>query len=411
MANDKAPSKKNSKKDYLLVFGLPAGLVVGIFIIALASSGPSQPAHRVTQQTSSPTNTSGSAVNLGGLKSGSFGPLYQQRIGDEITERFQKIEKKQKAQMLALQQKEQQDNERSNQMLEQIEKNQEALQAELQQRARRERDEHRSVQFFGGESAKSGAYQSSQFTQTPAQAMASGSAPLENTAMQKQKRRQLIVPMGFVTGRLLNGVDATGSGGVGSGISSSGTNYVLIDLTGRVYEANNYHANLQHCFVVAQAFPDFSTSRVEMKPSTLQCNLPNGQSVQWAIGGFVTYKGIEGVPGVVNENLKNEAIAQTLLGGIGGVASAVGQAQYTNTYSGSSGSGSSILTGNPYTAAAAGALNSGAQAGASALQSYFNLYQPSIQIGSDKKVTVVITTSEPLPSAGRELTTNFKEIG
>ena len=407
MTNSEPSKKKNKKKEVAVFLAIPVGIVALIFIIAIMTNGPSHTAPQNADQrrVAEPAQK----VDLGGLKPGSFGPLYQKRVGEEIQQRFQKIEAKQKAEISALEASEQQAQSQNTEILKQIEQHQEALQGELQEHQHREREEHRSVQFFGGESSSNPPGTAQGFTQTPEQAMAAESTPMEHTAAVRNKKK-LIVPMGFVSGRLLNGVDAT-SGGVGGGVSATGTTYALIDLTGRVYEANDYHADLQHCFVLAQAFPDFSTSRVLMKPTKLQCNMPNGQSVSWSIAGFVTHDGIEGVPGKVNENLKNEVVANTLLGAFGGVASTVGQSEYTNTYSSASGTGTSLLTGNPYIAAAGGALDSGAQSGESALSSYFNLYQPSIQVPSDMKINVVITTSEPMPNAGKALTTNFAENG
>lgn len=405
MANSESSKKKNKKKEIALFLAIPAGIVIIIFVMAIMTSGPSSaPSANQNQRVAPPP---AQKVDLGGLKPGSFGPLYQKRVGQEIEQHFKRIEEKQKAQIASLEAAERQAQSQNTEILQKIEDHQEALQRELAQHQHQEREEHRTVQFFGGSTGNSPMHPS-QFTQTPEQAMAA-STPLEHTAAVR-KARKLIVPMGFVSGRLLNGVDAT-SGGVGQGVSASGTTYALIDLTGSVYEANNYHADLQHCFVLAQAFPDFSTSRVLMKPTKLQCNMPNGQSVSWSIGGFVTHDGIEGVPGKVNENLKNEVVANTLLGAFGGVASTIGQSEYTNTYSATSGTGTSLLTGNPYIAAAGGALDSGARSGESALSSYFNLYQPSIQVPSDMKINVVITTSEPMPRAGRALTTNFTENG
>ncbi|MBU2734568.1 hypothetical protein HAQ00_02260 [Acidithiobacillus caldus ATCC 51756] len=405
MANSETPKKKNKKKEIALFLAVPAGIVGLIFVVALMTSGPGKPQQNSNQQaTPAPTKK----VDLGGLKPGSFGPLYQKRVGEEIQQRFERIESKQKAEIAALEAKEQAAQSQNTKILEQIERHQEALQSALQEHQHREREEQRTVHFFGGQTPSNGVANASAFTQTPAQAMAT-TARLEPTAA-VSKKKKLVVPMGFVSGRLLNGVDAT-AGGVGGGVGATGTDFALIDLTGRVYEANNYHADLQHCLVLAQAFPDFSTSRVLMKPTKLQCNMPNGQSVSWSVAGFITHDGIEGVPGKVNENLKNEVVANTLLGAVGGVANTVGQSEYTNTYSAANGTGASLLTGNPYIAAASGSLDAGAQSAESALSNYFNLYQPSIQVPSDMKITVVITTSEPMPNSGRALTTNFSENG
>jgi len=383
-------------------------LVVGIFVLAFVfHGGAPKPAPQVAKPTTSADAQPGqNGIQMGGIPQGSFGPLYQRRVASEIGQNFKKLEAKQQAKMVALQKQQNDQAQKTASILNSIQQQQQQLQQEITTENRRRNEESQGIQYNQMGQPGAGLHHS-RFSETPQQAMGA-SQPLNAATNKSNKLSPVIASDGFVKGTLLNGVVASGGAGA-SGLSGAGTTFALVNVTGTYHAANGFSSDLKNCFVQTQAFPDFASSRVLLKPTKLSCNMPDGQTKNWSVAGWVVGQdGIEGVKGKVNENLGNQVAASALLGALSGAASTVNQGQYTTTYSPNSG-GASILTGNPYTSALAGVAQGGAQAGSTALQQYFALYAPSIQVGANTHLTVVITNTIPLPESGAMLTTNFKK--
>lgn len=396
-----AGGNQKEKKETLKWIGGAIAVVLVTIIIAVIFSTPSQQS-RPVQKTIKPNDQN--SLQMGGLGEGQFGPLYQQRISNEIKNNFDQIEKKQNQKITAIQKEQLKSSQETNQLIRSMQSQESALQQEIVEQKESERNHSRKITYHSM-NGNPGAAGGSRFTETPGQAM-NGGVPLKNTADKRaEKKSPVIASDGFIRGSLLNGVVASANTQGGSD-----NNLTLINLNGTYHAANGFSSDVKNCFVQAEAYPDFSASRVEFKPTKLSCNMPNGRTENWAIGGWVVGQdGIEGVKGVVHENLGNEVVGQSILGALSGAAGTVNQSQYTTTYSSNGGGGASILTGNPYTAALAGVAQGGAQAGTKALQQYFSLYAPSIQVGANTPLTVVITDTIPLPESGSMLTRNFKK--
>jgi conjugal transfer pilus assembly protein TraB len=133
MADDK---KKN---DGLKWIAGSVALVVGIFALALTfHRGPTTPAPQaVKPMTSAGTQPGQNGIQMGGISQGSFGPLYQRRVANEIGQNFKKIEAKQHAKMMALQQMQNNQAQKTDAILNSIQQQQQQLQQEITTQNRR----------------------------------------------------------------------------------------------------------------------------------------------------------------------------------------------------------------------------------------------------------------------------------
>jgi conjugal transfer pilus assembly protein TraB len=215
MADDK---KKN---DGIKWIAGSAALVVGIFVLALVfQGGATKPApHSATPTPSADAQPGPNGIQMGGISQGSFGPLYQRRVANEIGKNFKKLEAKQQAKMVALQKQQNDQAQKTAAILNSIQQQQLQLQQEITAANRRRNEESQGIQY--NQMGQSGVgLHHSRFSETPQQAMGA-SQPLNVTAKKPNKLSPVIASDGFVKGTLLNGVEASGGAGA-SGLSGAG---------------------------------------------------------------------------------------------------------------------------------------------------------------------------------------------
>jgi conjugal transfer pilus assembly protein TraB len=207
-----------------------------------------------------------------------------------------------------------------------------------------------------------------------------------------------ISPHGFVEGRLLNGVVAV----VGGPDRES-----VVALSGNYQSANGFLADLDGCFALVQGKPEIAAGRIDFKLSRLTCNFADGASRTWDTAGWlVDADGIRGVRAVIVENAGRKAAVAAAGGAIGGVGQRLSQQQYQiDSINNGVGVGtSSTFIGSAGRDALGGAASGAANALGAAINDYYNLYTPSLQVGGGTPVTVVLANDLRVPASGRDIT-------
>lgn len=403
--------KADNKKSMLFLYG-----GIGAFFALLLGIAYFNGKQQAEQQPAAPTQpppAAGAAVNLGELGNDQdYGEAYQQKITQSLEQRlseFQQNQQKQQAQAMEMLQKQA---ELYQQQINQQMANQQALiqqQASLQasagaQAAPVERGEAIEIKGEGGKSKDTAL--SSQFTSTPQEfAQDAGEAlqAAQGAGQPDKPRKTPAIPAnGWVDGVMLNGMVAK---------AGDTQEFTTITLTSPYKSANGYTSTLQKCIVVGQGTADLPGGRVQIKPVKLTCNLPGGRSQSWDVGGYVVdaADGIKGVRGTIVDNMGNKISGSALTAAVGAIGRVVNQNQMTTTYSGVSGSGASLLTGDPKQAMLGGALAGASTGTERELAEYYKLFLPSVQVGGGRKVTVFLATEQVLPAEGKALTRTYTE--
>lgn len=404
-------NRADSGKKWIMLMIIVVILMGGALVVLGVYRGRQGQNH--AESGSGATATTASGQGLGELGNDQdYGEAYQQKLTADVEKRFADMKKE-------YAQQNQESQEATKKLLDAYQQQLQAQQAMLQEMAA----QRTTAQQAGAGAAPaspdlgepisvSGVHRKTEttglFTGTPQDVIgAEQTGVSEATAvpvpasLSKPKRRSKpnIAPMGFVHGTLLNGMVAK----VGSH-----QDFTLISLTGPYQSANGESTNLQGCTITGQGTANLSSGRIDIKPIKLTCNLPGGRTEKWDVGGWVVdADGIQGVKGVIVDPTGKKMAGSALLGALSASARVINQNQYTSTYSGSSGSGSSLFTGNAGTAMASGALAGGATEAQNQLNEYNKLFAPSIQVGGGRDVTVVLATEETLPHEGSGLTRTY----
>ena len=209
----------------------------------------------------------------------------------------------------------------------------------------------------------------------------------------------VIPEAGFAEGIMLNGVVARAN--------ASEFVYTTIKLRGNYTSANDFKQNVDSCVVTGEARAAYAEGRVRIKPVKLTCTLPTGRTRSWKTSGYVVgaADAIEGVVATISDNQAKRVGAVTaasILEGIGNVATA---GQSTNVYNPSTGQATSVITGNLGRAVGGGAISGAGHGLRDEVRQYFDLLQPTVQVGGGGKVTVFLQTEAVLPEGGDAFST------
>jgi conjugal transfer pilus assembly protein TraB len=210
--------------------------------------------------------------------------------------------------------------------------------------------------------------------------------------------RAVVPPNGFVRGRLLSGMVAT----VGAQPTAG-----LVRLEGRYTTANGFVADLNGCVVALEATPNLPAGRIEGRPARLTCNFEDGRSQTWDVGGWVVdgADGIRGVRGVIVSNEEKKIALRSFGAALDAAGKVIVQGQMT-FQTGPFGT-IGTMTGDPTKALGGGALSGAGEALSEEIQNYYKLFAPSIQVGADTQVTVVLTHPLDLPPEGSYVSSNY----
>lgn len=210
--------------------------------------------------------------------------------------------------------------------------------------------------------------------------------------------RAVVPPNGFIRGRLLSGMVAT----VGAQPTAA-----LIRLEGQYKTANGYVVDLNGCMLAAEATANLAAGRIEGKPARLTCNFDDGRSQTWDVGGWLVdgSDGIRGVKGVIVSNEEKKVALRSFGAALDAAGKVIVQDQYT--YQTSPIGTVGTLTGDAGKAVAGGALSGAGAALNEEIQNYYKLFAPSIQVGAETAVTVVLTNPLDLPPEGAYVATTY----
>jgi conjugal transfer pilus assembly protein TraB len=210
--------------------------------------------------------------------------------------------------------------------------------------------------------------------------------------------RAVVPPNGFIRGRLLSGMVAT----VGAQPTAS-----LIRLEGQYRTANGFVVDLNGCMLAAEATANLAAGRIEGKPARLTCNFDDGRSQTWDVGGWLVdgSDGIRGVKGVIVSNEEKKVALRSFGAALDAAGKVIVQDQYT--YQTSPIGTVGTLTGDAGKAVAGGALSGAGAALNEEVQNYYRLFAPSIQVGAQTAVTVVLTNPLDLPAEGSYVATTY----
>jgi hypothetical protein len=203
---------------------------------------------------------------------------------------------------------------------------------------------------------------------------------------------------GWAEGRLINGVVTTQGGEF---------RYAQIKLHGLYHSANGYEHNIDGCVVLGESSADIAAGRINIKPIKLTCTLPNSRTKTWQTAGYVvdSRDGIQGIVATLVNSGESKLAAASAAGLIQGGGAFYAQRSLTNTFSPTTGSAASILTGNPTNALIGGAVGSAGGALGQEVQNYYSAFRPTVQTGGGVDVVVFITTPMSLPVGGEAIST------
>ncbi len=202
------------------------------------------------------------------------------------------------------------------------------------------------------------------------------------------------LPVGFVRGTLLGGLDApTG------GQAQSNPHPILIRLSDNAVLPNRFRGEYQECFVIAAGFGDISSERAYLRTESLSCVRSDGTPMEVRLQG--TVYGEDGKVGLRGRLVtkQGQMLANALLSG---VVAGIGQGVST-----SSGTYSQSPLGTVASVDGSQALRAGTGTGVGRAldrlaQYYIKLAEntfPVIEIDAAREVDVVITKGVRIPSA------------
>ncbi len=219
-----------------------------------------------------------------------------------------------------------------------------------------------------------------------------------NATESKKKGRSVYLPPSFMEAKLLTGFDASTSG--------QGTNNpepLLLRIQTPAVLPNDIKANLDGCFVIAEAVGRLDKERADVRLVSLSCLSNEGKAIiDTPVKGFVTDSDSKvGLSGRVVSRM-GAATARTIVAGFfGGMGDMLKSAATTQSTS-ALGTTTTIDSGQVAQYSIGGGLSDGAT---SLHDFYLGLAKqatPVIEVGAAKEITVVV-------SEGKELA--IREIG
>jgi len=210
--------------------------------------------------------------------------------------------------------------------------------------------------------------------------------------------RAVVPPNGFVRGRLLSGMVAT---------HGAQPTAALVRLEGSYRTANGFVVDLNGCMLAAEASANLAAGRIEGKPARLTCNFVDGRSQTWDVGGWLVDgdDGIRGVRGTIVSNEEKKIALRSFGAALDAAGRVIVQDQMTFQTSAIGTVGT--MTGDAGRAVAGGALSGAGAALNEEIQNYYKLFAPSIQVGAQTPVTVVLTNPLELPTEGAYVAETF----
>lgn len=207
-------------------------------------------------------------------------------------------------------------------------------------------------------------------------------------------RSAYIAPTDFVRVKLLAGVNAP----------TDGSPYpVLLELIGDVQSPDGGSLPLGGARILAAAQGSLVDSRALFRLTTLTTRLPNGESVDISIDGYMVGEdGILGLPGVPIDPLGKILGATAVTGFIQGAGNALSQSQTTNFVTPDGGLQSAV-TGDALQFAAGQGLAQPANIWTSIIRERVQSQVPVIQVYSGREATAVFTRGTVIPRLYEQL--------
>jgi hypothetical protein len=220
------------------------------------------------------------------------------------------------------------------------------------------------------------------------------SAPAQPAA---QTKLPIVPPNGFIRGRLLSGVVAT--------VGQPPTN-ALIRLEGRYRSANGFAMDLDGCMLIVEARAELAAGRIDGKPARLVCNFEDGRSQTWDVSGWlVDADGIRGIRGVIVSNEEKKIALRGFAGTLEAAGRALQAQQFTSTVG--TGGATTSFTGDVGRAIAGGAVAGAGNAFGEEVLNYYRLFAPSVQVGAQTALSVVLANMIEVPPEGAYVTPTY----
>lgn len=199
----------------------------------------------------------------------------------------------------------------------------------------------------------------------------------------------VMLPAGsYVKAKVLTGVD----------VPEGKTYPVLMVLDFSYVAPNDHKIDLSGCFMIAKAEGDLSTERVQMQATKMSCVSKNGKMFEREVNGFIAddKDGSFAMKGKVNSKQGRVAAMAFMSGVVEGVGKAVQAAQSTQSTN-AFGVGTSTLTGDAATHAAAGGASNAAGMVAQWYLQQAQSLAPTVEVGSGRDVWIVMKDKVKLP--------------
>jgi conjugal transfer pilus assembly protein TraB len=215
----------------------------------------------------------------------------------------------------------------------------------------------------------------------------------------KKKNRTIYLPPGFMTARLLTGIDA-----LASRDATSNPEPIIARVQAPAVLPNDVKANLAGCFVIGNATGSLAKERVEVQLVSLSCVDFDDHSVvdQSVKGFFVDADGKKGLSGQVITRAGATLARAFIAGTISGISQSVQDTFGENSVSALG----SVRTLNPSDSVKTGVAGGLSKSSDKLTDFYLDLARqagPIVEVGAGKDVTVVVqegVTLEIKPTAG-----------
>ncbi|WP_454884362.1 TraB/VirB10 family protein [Sphingomonas oryzagri] len=215
----------------------------------------------------------------------------------------------------------------------------------------------------------------------------------------KKKNRTIYLPPGFMTARLLTGIDA-----LASRDATSNPEPIIARVQAPAVLPNDVKANLAGCFVIGNATGSLAKERVEVQLVSLSCVDFDDRSVvdQSVKGFFVDADGKKGLSGQVITRAGATLARAFIAGTISGISQSVQDTFGENSVSALG----SVRTLDPSDSIKTGVAGGLSKSSDKLTDFYLDLARqagPIVEVGAGKDVTVVVqegVTLEIKPTAG-----------